>query len=83
MHQIFFAATNNYSLQKFIDNHHDTEKDLSNVKEAILNYEPPESNQTPYRILLTQIDAFEKDLSVHALIEDSVLIPRALQLEKK
>ena len=81
--ETYFTATKNYSLQTFIDNHQDTEQDLSNVTNAILNYQPPTTNQTPYRILVTQLQAFEKDLSVHALIEDKVLIPRALQLEEK
>lgn len=81
--QEYFAATKNYTLQTFIDSHQDTEKDLSNVRNAILNYQPPTTNQTPYRILITQLQAFEKDLSVHALIEDKVLIPRALKLEEK
>jgi len=79
----FFIVTKDYSLQTFINSHHDTEQDLSNVRNAIRNYQPPKTNQTPYRILLTQLQAFEKDLSVHALIEDKVLIPRALKLEEK
>ncbi|MEP7142019.1 MAG: hypothetical protein ABI707_04065 [Ferruginibacter sp.] len=79
----YFAVTKNYSLKTFVESHHDTEQDLSNVRTAILNYQPPATNQTPYRILITQLHAFEIDLSVHALIEDKVLIPRALQLEEK
>ncbi len=78
----YFVVTNHYSLQAFIDSHHDTEKDLSNVRTAILCYDPPRTNQTPYRILVSQLELFEKDLSVHGLIEDKVLIPRALQLEE-
>lgn len=72
-----------YSVKSFVDNHTDTEEDISTVAKAILQYEAPPSNITPYRILLTQLEIFEKDLSVHALIEDKVLIPRALQLEKE
>jgi regulator of cell morphogenesis and NO signaling len=79
----YFEATKNYSVKTFVESHHDTEQDLSNVRNAILNYQPPATNQTPYRILISQLHAFEIDLSVHALIEDKVLIPRALQLEKK
>jgi regulator of cell morphogenesis and NO signaling len=71
----------NYSLQTFINSHLDTEQDLSMIRETILNYKAPKTNQTPYRILLSQLETFEKDLSVHALIEDKILIPRAQQLE--
>lgn len=79
----YIDATKHYSIKKFIENHHDTEKDLSVVRAAILEYQPPVTNQTPYRILISQLEAFEKDLFVHALIEDRVLIPRALLLEEK
>lgn len=79
----YLNTTGNYSLQTFIESHQDTEKDLSEVRNAIPEYQPPITNQTPYRILITQLQAFEKDLYVHALIEDKVLIPRVMQLEEK
>jgi regulator of cell morphogenesis and NO signaling len=71
------------SVEQFIHHHHDTEKDLEEVRIAMLNYSPPEENQTLYRILLSQLQVFEKDMAIHALIEDEVLLPRALALEKK
>ncbi|MBK5277961.1 MAG: hemerythrin domain-containing protein [Bacteroidia bacterium] len=71
------------SIEQFIHQHHDTEKDLEDVRHTILSYSPPEGNQTLYRILLSQLQVFEKDMAIHALIEDEVLLPRALLLEKK
>lgn len=78
-----FQARPAYSLNTFLTHHHDTEEDLAEVREAILRYSPPVTNQTPYRILLSQLQVFEKDLAVHALIEDEVLLPRAMELERK
>jgi len=72
-----------YSLQQFIDTHEDTEGDLQAVRASIQQYQPIATNSTPYRILLSQLELFEQDLRVHALIEDQVLIPRALAIEKK
>ncbi len=77
------SSTPAISIASFIDQHHDTEKDLEDVRNAILHYSPPEDQQTPYRILLSQLQVLEKDLAVHALIEDDVLLPRALALEGK
>jgi iron-sulfur cluster repair protein YtfE (RIC family) len=37
----------------------------------------------PFKVLLKQLDEFEKDLRIHAKIEDEVLIPKALELENK
>jgi regulator of cell morphogenesis and NO signaling len=71
-----------FSLKGFIENHDDTEDDLSRVRNIIQQYQPPSTNQTPYRILISQLQAFEKDLNVHALIEDQILVPRALELER-
>lgn len=71
-----------FSLKGFTENHHDTEGDLSRVRNIIQQYQPPSTNQTPYRILISQLQAFEKDLNVHALIEDQILVPRALELER-
>jgi len=71
------------TVQQFIHEHHDTEKDLEEVRKTISSYSPPAGNQTLYRILLSQLQVLEKDLVVHALMEDDVLLPRALALEKK
>lgn len=73
----------NFTLNQFLEQHHDTEEDLQKVCATILHYSPPEGNQTLYRILVSQLQVFEKDLAVHALIEDEVLLPRAIELEKK
>jgi regulator of cell morphogenesis and NO signaling len=71
------------TVKAFISQHHDTEKDLEDVRNTILNYSPPTDNQTLYRILLSQLQVFEKDMAIHARIEDDVLLPRALRLENK
>ena len=72
-----------YTLREFIQYHSDTEGDLQQVRETTSLYKPPVTNQTPYRVLLFQLEQFEMDLRVHALIEDKILIPRALMLETK
>ncbi len=76
-------AVPSLTVKQFINQHHDTEKDLEEVSNAILSYSPPDDNKTLYRILLSQLRVFEKDMSVHAQIEDDVLLPRALELERK
>ena len=78
-----FIRTTEYSLKGFIEHHHDTEMDISEIQNTITGYNPPPTNQTPYRILLSQLEMLERDLSVHALVEDKVLIPRALLLENQ
>ncbi len=79
----FYKQTHHFSLRSFLDNHVDPDEDLQRVRLSILRYHPPVTNETPYRILLSQLTVFEKDLAVHALIEEQVLLPRALELENK
>jgi regulator of cell morphogenesis and NO signaling len=79
----FFYHTKNYSIQKFIDSHDNREEDLQKIRNAIGMYDPSKMNLTPYRILISQLELFEKDLSVHAFIEDQVLLPRALGIENQ
>jgi regulator of cell morphogenesis and NO signaling len=76
-------AGQRYSIAEFLKDHHDTEDELKDIREAIRLYQPPSTNESLYRILLTQLETFEQDLHVHALIEEEVLIPKALKLESE
>jgi regulator of cell morphogenesis and NO signaling len=73
----------NYSISRFLDEHHDTEDELRDIRQTIRLYDPPSTNESLYRILLTQLQTFEQDLCVHANIEENVLIPKARQMEKE
>ena len=79
----FIVARRDYSIDRFVSEHHDTEDELADIRQTIRLYEPPQTNESLYRILLTQLQAFEQDLCVHAHIEEEVLIPKALAMEKE
>jgi regulator of cell morphogenesis and NO signaling len=79
----FLLARRDYSIDRFLSDHHDTEDELKDIRQTIRLYEPPKTNESLYRILLFQLQAFEQDLCVHAHIEEEVLIPKALQREKE
>jgi regulator of cell morphogenesis and NO signaling len=70
-----------YSIHSFILHHDEVEKDLMEVKKIIVKYSPELSTSMPYRIFLIQLDLFEKDLLRHAMVEDEVLVPKALWLQ--
>lgn len=78
----FFKQTKRYSIREFeLDHHDDSEKELHEIRETILAHEPPFTNATPYRILVQQLHNFERDLTVHGLIEDHILIPKTKAIE--
>jgi len=81
--QTSFPAGKNLSLHHFIEEHSDTEHDLSELRTIIRGYHPPFSNASLYRILLSQLANFEEDLKLHAWIEDEILLPKAIALEEK
>ena len=79
----FIVARRDYSIDRFLNDHHDTEDELKDIRQTIRLYDPPSTNESLYRILLSQLQAFEQDLFIHAHIEEEVLIPKALALEKE
>lgn len=79
----FLLHRQEYSVDRFLADHHDTEDELKDIRQTIRLYEPPATNESLYRILLLQLQVFEHDLSVHAHIEEEVLIPKAQKMEKE
>ena len=78
----FLLRRKDYSVGCFLKDHHDTEDELKDIRQTIRLYEPPTTNESLYRILLLQLQVFELDLSVHAHIEEEVLIPKAQKMEQ-
>ncbi|HWB91684.1 MAG TPA: hemerythrin domain-containing protein [Puia sp.] len=78
----FLLSHSEYSVDRFLSEHHDTEDELKDIRQTIRLYEPPTTNESLYRILLSQLQTFEQDLRVHAHIEEEVLIPKAQAMEK-
>lgn len=71
----------NFTLKQFFENHSNLEEDLNEVRNKIT--ENIEGLKTPlaFRIFMTQLEHFEKDLAIHAVLEDDVLLPRLVELE--
>jgi regulator of cell morphogenesis and NO signaling len=69
------------TLAAFIEAHTDTEIEIQVVRTLLEKFQ----QQTPamqVNRLLNQLAILEIDLHIHARIEDEVLMPKALQLEK-
>jgi len=93
--EYLFNATNEYKKIPFIDSYfyefsvkdflHDnkTEKDLILIRHALQQHNPTNNTLSPYRITIELIKNFEHDLTIHALIEDQILIPRLIEIEQR
>ena len=71
------------SLSDFVLQHTDTEKDLSKVLQILASYKNTFIGFSPYTLLVRQLSVFETELSLHAKLEDEVLVPRSIMLENK
>ena len=73
-----------FSIIDFTENHSDeVEVYINEIKKQIINSKKSSCELFPYNVLLRKLDSFEKDLRIHARIEEEVLIPLALSLENK
>jgi regulator of cell morphogenesis and NO signaling len=72
-----------FRIQTFIDAHSPIEDELQEVNQIIRSYVTNQEIPLPYQIFLNQVEIFELELRKHAIIEDSVLVPLALDLERK
>jgi len=71
------------TLAAFLESHTDTEKDIQALSPVLKNFAKNSDYKNQINRLLTQLSFFELDLHIHARIEDDVLIPKALLLEKR
>ncbi|HMT30605.1 MAG TPA: hypothetical protein PKD91_15115 [Bacteroidia bacterium] len=72
-----------FTIEHFVSTHEDNDAVLEDVREKILMYDPPVTNKFVYQVLLNQLEFFGHDLKIHGLIEDRVLLPKALEMEEK
>ena len=55
---------------------------LKEMRSTTNNYQVPEGGCNSYRLLYTKLEALENDLHQHIHLENNILFPKALQLEK-
>lgn len=77
-----FQKPADFCIQHFVEHHDEEAEDqLCEVRSLLLNLHPSASSISPFRILITKLENFEIDLRIHAMMEDKVLIPKALCME--
>ena len=63
--------------------HQEVGDGLAAIRELSGGYQPPEDACGTYRLVLEEIEAFERDLHTHVHLENNVLFPKAVELESK
>lgn len=75
---------NGYSIASYLASHNiEVEKMIIEAKNLIAKVPKNTTIQMPYSLLMKMLETFEIELCVHALVEDMVLIPQGMELEKE
>lgn len=74
---------NDYSVIQYKDHHDDIEEKLNDLKNLLIKYLPINQDQIVRRKLLFLLSELEFDLKIHSDIEELILIPLTMRLEKK
>lgn len=79
----FDADSQNFSVEKFVSTHDEHVEDyILNARKKLIEDHQNVDDLLPLRVLLYQFELFEKDLRVHGKVEDLVLVPKALEMER-
>ena len=63
--------------------HESVGESLETIRELSNNYTLPEDSCASYSYLFNKLDEFENDLHIHIHLENNILFPKAIELEKE
>lgn len=70
-------------IQMMMDEHTAEGERYRKIEELSNNYTPPEDACNTYRVTFALLKEFEEDLHLHIHLENNILFPRAIELEKQ
>ncbi len=77
------VADKKYSINMFEERHNDIEGKMNDLKQILLKYVPGTTDQMLMVNILMELYTSEEELEAHTFIEDSLVIPRVREMEKK
>ena len=72
-----------YSIDDFVNSHPKIERNLDYIIDILSNYTPQSSHKLTYNIIMRLLKNLKRDLELHALIEDEVLIEKVLKIRSE
>jgi regulator of cell morphogenesis and NO signaling len=77
------AGTVGNPISRMEDEHEEAGKLLARIHELTQQYMPPADACNTYKVTLQELHEYERDLHQHIHLENNILFPKALSLEKK
>ena len=71
-----------HSIQEFALKHSDHKNEMSGIRKITNNFSFCEEADLHIKVLFNEFSSFERELKIHAEVEDNILFPKALQLER-
>ncbi|WKN33186.1 hemerythrin domain-containing protein [Porifericola rhodea] len=72
-----------YSIQDFAISHDVDDDEMKGIRNITNDYNTKNINSLHLRVVFAELQHFEKELKTHASIENEILFPKALMLEKQ
>lgn len=72
-----------FSIQEFALHHGDSDDEMKGIRGITDNYQTENIEDIQLRVIFKELQAFDCELTKHAQIENYVLFPKALMLEKQ
>ncbi|WPP48061.1 hemerythrin domain-containing protein [Catalinimonas niigatensis] len=72
-----------YSIQDFAISHDIDDDEMKGLRNITNGYDTEGINSLHLRVVYAELKHFEKELKIHASIENEILFPKALMLEKQ
>ncbi len=74
---------NSFSIQEFALHHRDSDSEMKGIWRITNEYCTEEIEDIQLKVILKELQAFDEELTKHAHIENNILFPKALNLEKQ
>ncbi len=71
-----------FSMKKFSKEHENIEDKLYDLKNILIKYTPPVDDHALVNHILFDLFSLEKDLNDHSRIEDKIMVPKVVEMEK-
>ncbi len=72
-----------YNIGVYLDQHDDIEEKIYDLKNILFKYLNLPTNSCKYNTLLYELFRLEKDIQIHSVLEEKILIPKVKQMEKQ
>ena len=79
--KVFFELEK-HSVQHFASDHETHDDEMAGIREITHHYTLPKGSSQHLRVVFAELKAFETELITHAHVENEILFPKALLLEK-